>query len=276
MLSWTAMYDHVVLRAAPLLLVSDALPLAGWADATVLVSKYKVTRLSEISKVQRILAQTNARVAGLLVNDVPSSLGVYDSYEAYEKGSMCRHAVKRRTAPPDRAFWRVAATFLITCSQSMPFSMRRAPLLPLRPARTDPASATPLTIDSGDVINVQIFNTPELSANHRVGSDGEITLPGAGAVKVAGFTPLQAGSAIEKLLRDTQIMLDPHVTVTVTEYTTEGITVLGEVRNPGTYPLLGTQSLNSALAAAGGVTPLRDQPSRLRTRPTPDIQRPFA
>jgi hypothetical protein len=50
------------------------------------VTKYKVTRLGEISKVQRMLAQTNARVAGLLINDVPSSLGVYDNYEGYEKG----------------------------------------------------------------------------------------------------------------------------------------------------------------------------------------------
>jgi polysaccharide biosynthesis transport protein len=86
MLSWSTTYDHVVLRSAPLLVVSDALPLAGLADATVLVSRYKVTRLSEISKVQKMLAQTDARVAGLVINDVPSSLGVYDSYEGYEKG----------------------------------------------------------------------------------------------------------------------------------------------------------------------------------------------
>ena len=64
----------------------DALPLAGWADATVLVAKYKVTRIREISKVQKMLGQTNARVAGLLINDVPSALGVYESHERYEKG----------------------------------------------------------------------------------------------------------------------------------------------------------------------------------------------
>jgi hypothetical protein len=52
----------------------------------VLVSKYKVTRLGEISKVQKMLGQTNARVAGLLINDVPSALGVYQSHEQYEKG----------------------------------------------------------------------------------------------------------------------------------------------------------------------------------------------
>jgi polysaccharide biosynthesis transport protein len=86
LLSWTGIYDHVVLRSAPLLVVSDALPLAGWADATVLVSKYKVTRLGEISKVQKMLGQTNARLAGFLINDVPSALGVYESHERYEKG----------------------------------------------------------------------------------------------------------------------------------------------------------------------------------------------
>ena len=86
LMSWTGIYDHVVLRSAPLLVVSDALPLAGWADATVLVSKYKVTRLGEISKVQKMLGQTNARVAGLFINDVPSALGVYDSHERYQKG----------------------------------------------------------------------------------------------------------------------------------------------------------------------------------------------
>ena len=86
LMSWTGIYDHVVLRSAPLLVVSDALPLAGWADATVLVAKYKVTRIREISKVQKMLGQTNARVAGLLINDVPSALGVYESHERYEKG----------------------------------------------------------------------------------------------------------------------------------------------------------------------------------------------
>ena len=86
LMSWTGIYDHVVLRSAPLLVVSDALPLAGWADATLLVSKYKVTRLKEISKVQKMLGQTNARVAGLFINDVPSALGVFDSHERYQKG----------------------------------------------------------------------------------------------------------------------------------------------------------------------------------------------
>jgi polysaccharide export outer membrane protein len=158
---------------------------------------------------------------------------------------------------PDSAFWRVAATlmiclFMINAGLYAQGTAAPSPSVMLVPR---PSSATPLTIEPGDVISVQVFNTPELSASHRVGPDGAISLPGTGEIKMTGLTPLQAGSAIEKTLRDDQIMLNPQVSVSVTEYTTEGITVLGEVKNPGTYPLLGQQSLYSALAAAGGVTP---------------------
>jgi polysaccharide biosynthesis/export protein len=171
-------------------------------------------------------------------------------------------------------FWLVAAAFLISLfvintglyAQGTPASAPSVLLVPR------PSSATPLTIESGDVISVQIFNTPELSANHRVGPDGGISLPGTGEIKMTGLTPLQAGSAIEKLLRDSQIMLDPHVSVTVTEYTTQGVTVLGEVKNPGTYPLLGPQSLLTALAAAGGVTP--QEGSTITVTPRTDPEHP--
>jgi polysaccharide export outer membrane protein len=175
-----------------------------------------------------------------------------------KRGTMSSRALQAQTVtPPDSAFWRVAATFMISLflinaslyAQGTPASPPSVLLVPR------PSSATPLTIEPGDVISIQIFNTPELSASHRVGPDGAISLPGTGEIKMTGLTPVQAGSAIEKTLRDDQIMLDPHVSVSVTEYTTEGVTVLGEVKNPGTYPLLGPQSLYNALAAAGGVTP---------------------
>jgi polysaccharide export outer membrane protein len=117
-----------------------------------------------------------------------------------------------------------------------------------------PTSQSPIRIEAGDLIDVQVFNTPELSAKLRVSQDGLITLPGASSVDVGGLTPLQAGATIEKSLRESQIMLDPHVTVLVTEYSTQGISVLGEVKKPGTYLLLGQHSLYDALSAAGGVT----------------------
>ena len=83
---------------------------------------------------------------------------------------------------------------------------------------------------------------------------GYITIPGAGEVQVGGLSPADAGTAVEKNLRDSHIMLDPHVTVFVVEYSTQGVSVLGEVKKPGTYLLLGRHSLYEALSAAGGVT----------------------
>lgn len=114
-----------------------------------------------------------------------------------------------------------------------------------------------LLLSSGDLIDVVVFNTPELSGKLRIAQDGSIVMPAVGSIKVAGLTPLQANAVIEGRLRDAEIMLSPSVSVLVTDYATRGIDVLGEVRNPGIYMFLGTHSLYDALAAAGGVTELQ-------------------
>ena len=126
---------------------------------------------------------------------------------------------------------------------------------------TDAASQRPqaepgltLGISPGDLLTVDVFNTPELSGKFRVQQNGTISLPQGGVVAVGGMSPIATQNAIEARLRDSQIMLDPHVTIFVQEYASEGVIVLGEVKNPGTYTLLGEHSLYGALAAAGGAT----------------------
>jgi polysaccharide export outer membrane protein len=109
-----------------------------------------------------------------------------------------------------------------------------------------------LRIGIGDLVEVRVFDTPELSSKLRVGANGAIELPAAGSIPIAGLTPVGAGAAIEKYLRDAQIMKDPRVTVFVTDYASQSVSVLGEVKNPGNYLLLGSHSLYSALSAAGG------------------------
>jgi succinoglycan biosynthesis transport protein ExoP len=68
---WESRFDFVVLNAAPLLVVSDSFPLASWADAVLLVARYGVTRMASIAQVQTMLRHTEARIAGVLVDDVP-------------------------------------------------------------------------------------------------------------------------------------------------------------------------------------------------------------
>jgi polysaccharide export outer membrane protein len=68
------------------------------------------------------------------------------------------------------------------------------------------------------------------------------------------LTAEQAGQAIEGRLRGADVLKDPHVSVTVLEFSTQGVTVLGEVKNPGVYPLLGAHGLLDLISAAGGET----------------------
>ena len=72
-----ASYDYIIIKSAPLLMVSDGLPLASWADCTVVVAQYGVTGMSALSTARRLLYQSNAKVAGLVILDVPPSVGLY-------------------------------------------------------------------------------------------------------------------------------------------------------------------------------------------------------
>ena len=117
-----------------------------------------------------------------------------------------------------------------------------------------PPSVHALQISAGDLLDLNVFDTPELSTKLRVDEHGAVTLPVAGALPVQGLTAEQAGQAIEARFREMNILKDPHVSVTVLEYATQGVTVLGEVKNPGVYPLLGAHGLLDLISAAGGET----------------------
>jgi polysaccharide export outer membrane protein len=117
--------------------------------------------------------------------------------------------------------------------------------------------AHPLRLSAGDLLDVKVLGTvdPDFSPKLRVDDSGAITLPYAGRVRVAGRTAEDAALLIEATFRDKDILKDPHVSVSVLEYATQGVTVVGEVKNPGVYPMLGTHSLLDLISAAGGVTP---------------------
>ena len=109
-----------------------------------------------------------------------------------------------------------------------------------------------IPISPGDMIDVEVFNTPELSARMRVDQMGRVAPPLGGDVEVQGLSVEAAASAIKASLVSGNIMLHPSVIVNIIEYATEGVTVLGEVHSPGIYTLLGPHSLYDALASAGG------------------------
>ena len=132
------------------------------------------------------------------------------------------------------------------------------------------AAAHALHISAGDLLDVVVFDTPELSGKLRVDERGIISLPIAGDFAVSGLTAQQASRAIAGKFLSSDILKDPHVSITILEYATQGVTLLGEVRNPGVYPLLGVHNLLDLISAAGGVTPNAGKAVTITHRAAPD------
>jgi polysaccharide export outer membrane protein len=101
---------------------------------------------------------------------------------------------------------------------------------------------------------MNVYNVPELSTKARVGSDGSIYLPLIDYVHVAGLTSEQAQNIIEKRFAEGGFVKDPHVSLLVDDYTSQGVSILGEVSKPGVYPVIGEQRLFDLISAAGGLT----------------------
>lgn len=121
-------------------------------------------------------------------------------------------------------------------------------------AVSNSGSARELMIGAGDLLEVSLYGMPDFKTDVRVSSGGEISLPMLGTVAVRGVSVEQAATLIERNLTQKGIFNDPHITVFVKEYATQGISVLGEVQKPGIYPLLGERKLYDAISAAGGTS----------------------
>lgn len=116
-----------------------------------------------------------------------------------------------------------------------------------------------LLIGPGDELKVQVFDTPEMNQTVRVTDSGEVPLLFVGDVKVEGLTPGEAADVIEQVLRSKQLMLHPQVAVTVDDYATEQVSIMGQVRSPGTYEITAPVSVLNVLSEAGGLTDVADR-----------------
>ena len=120
--------------------------------------------------------------------------------------------------------------------------------------RANDLDRSALKVGAGDLLEMKVFGVPDLTDTVRISTDGTVSLPLVGAVKLDGLTLDLAQKAIETRLKEGGFVRDPHVTLTVKEFVTQGISVMGEVVKPGVYPLLGSRRLFDALSAAGGTT----------------------
>jgi len=126
------------------------------------------------------------------------------------------------------------------------------------PANRGPAAllvSPEYVLRPGDVVQVKVYQEEDLASTSRVSSDGRITIPLLGSVKVASNTLNQATATITALLAK-DYLVNPQVTLNVTEFAKRRFTVLGQVQRPGTYEMPAEESVNllQAIAAAGGFT----------------------
>jgi polysaccharide export outer membrane protein len=104
----------------------------------------------------------------------------------------------------------------------------------------------------GDLLEVKVLEAEKLDATVRVSSRGEVSLPLLGEVYVKGKTASEAEALIEDMYRESYIR-NPHVTIFLVEHHSQRITLVGQVKNPGTYDYPSKQRLLDAIALAGGL-----------------------
>ncbi len=118
--------------------------------------------------------------------------------------------------------------------------------------RSDAASV--YRIGPNDVLQVDVFGHEDLNKTLKVSPRGLINFPLIGNVRAEGRNVDEVGAEIrERLAKD--FIQDPHVTVSVWEYLSQWVNVLGEVSRPGRYYLTGSTTLVDALSQAGGLGP---------------------
>ena len=106
-------------------------------------------------------------------------------------------------------------------------------------------------IAAGDTVRVTVYGHGDLSGEFEVGGDGRISLPLIQRVDAAGYSASELAAEIEEQLRP-DYLKDPKVSVEVIAY--RPVFVLGEVREPGSYPYSTGMTVVKAIALAGGYT----------------------
>jgi polysaccharide export outer membrane protein len=103
-----------------------------------------------------------------------------------------------------------------------------------------------------DVIEVRVFELDQLNRTVRVSGDGKIELPLVGSIDVSGATPNKVATQIADRLRDRYVQ-NPQVSIFITEFKSQKVSLLGAVANPASYPLSGQRRLLQLLAEAGSL-----------------------
>jgi polysaccharide biosynthesis/export protein VpsN len=110
------------------------------------------------------------------------------------------------------------------------------------------------TVGPGDVFRLQIVGERDLPVEYQVASDGTVDLPYLQRLKVGGLEPQEVARLVREKLIEKKILTDPSVVVSIKEFATKRVTILGQVQKPGSFPLSPGMTLIQAISLAGGMT----------------------
>jgi polysaccharide export outer membrane protein len=134
-------------------------------------------------------------------------------------------------------------------------AVKKTPLV--QPAREDliappPAINNDSSIGPDDLLNISVFEAPEMNTTLRVSPTGDISMQLLGEVHTAGLTPRELQSVLQELLRRTY-MKDPHVGVFIQELQSHPVSVVGAVKMAGVFQIRGPKTLLEILSMAQGL-----------------------
>jgi polysaccharide export outer membrane protein len=140
------------------------------------------------------------------------------------------------------------------------------------PAQADTGRTKAYYIRTTDKLRISVFQEDDLSTICRVDSKGTVNLPLVGEIRVYGQTLSQAERTIEAAYRDGRFLRKPAVTVAVEEYAPREVSIQGQVKNPGRYPLPVESSMSvlDLVTKAGGFTDTAQGTGVRVTRILPD------
>ena len=130
-------------------------------------------------------------------------------------------------------------------------------------------------IGTFDLLEISVFQVPELSRTVRVDAQGLISLPMIGPTQAAALTARELEMLLAKRLSE-KYLQDPQVSVFIKEYVSQRVVVEGSVLKPGVYPITGRTTLVQAIALAGGPNNVANPASVRIIRIKPDGARDVA
>jgi polysaccharide biosynthesis/export protein len=151
--------------------------------------------------------------------------------------------------------WTITALFLVGCASNLPPlppSTARLELSEAIAQRQQLPNST-YTFGPEDVLRITVYDHPDLSHEVTIATDGAFTYPLVGKFQAAGLTVQELEQRLTQRLAD-GYLVNPQLAVTVLQYKSYHVYVIGAVQKPGVYPLHSGLTLLELISQAGGLT----------------------